>query len=171
VKPKGRRTSASPAQTPITRAHRIARERLAVVRKYAALLPNHSSRAAARLLGRNQTTVARWHQAWLAGGVAALRPGTPRSGRRLAVDFSSELNRKVLVKVRALVIEHDDVRRAWLSFARTAACPKRIAAAINARRTVPVQLIEATGLVRHTFVVWSDSNHCLASKLPNSFEE
>lgn len=144
------------------RANQIAEDRFRQVQAFKALLPDCSPRAAARRLGINRNTIARYVAAFDAGGVDALRPRWYRSGRRPAKRFAGILTDAVLGDVRALTVKHGSIELAWKAYARQPECPPAIAAWFRTHRRCPAELISAVGLAKREITVWTDRDTTFA---------
>lgn len=141
------------------RAEVTARHRLELVGAYATLLLALGRNRAARRLERSRTTLDRHLRAYTMGGFEALKPKTARCGSRALITFEECLTPAVTHAVRELAVKTGAVALAWREFARSPACPARIASHFAARSYVPTGLIRAVDLRRHTFTVWTGPGH------------
>lgn len=133
------------------------RVRLAYAKRYAALRARGLSiRQAAGGVGLPITTIFKWHQRWKQRGPAALvtRTSTGRKSR-----FKYNLTRITPETVRAvqkLILVRGSREKAWRTFARTPACPPRLAAALRESKHVPDSLLNLVRLTvsEETFTIY-----------------
>jgi hypothetical protein len=118
----------------------VAARRHETLRRFNRLRKHHSATKAARIVGSSIPTLWRWQKKFTARGLAGLKPGNFKAGRRSPF-ARIRLSARARHELELLILEHCSPRAAWRHFARhSAACPPIVARHVQRHGRAPALL-------------------------------